>query len=86
MTWTPACGRWARATSGVGKRVKKMGEAFYGRVAAYDAGLAGRAGTWKTRCAAISTGRFSPPPKPGGRRRLCKKLSNILKQLSFSIC
>ncbi|MFM9845014.1 MAG: ubiquinol-cytochrome C chaperone family protein [Dongiaceae bacterium] len=25
---------------GVGKRVKKMGEAFYGRVAAYDAGLA----------------------------------------------
>ncbi|HEX6093660.1 MAG TPA: ubiquinol-cytochrome C chaperone family protein [Dongiaceae bacterium] len=26
---------------GVGKRVKKMGEAFYGRIAAYDAGLAG---------------------------------------------
>jgi cytochrome b pre-mRNA-processing protein 3 len=25
---------------GVGKRVKKMGEAFYGRIAAYDAGLA----------------------------------------------
>jgi cytochrome b pre-mRNA-processing protein 3 len=25
---------------GVGKRVKRMGEAFYGRVAAYDAGLA----------------------------------------------
>jgi cytochrome b pre-mRNA-processing protein 3 len=25
---------------GVGKRIKKMGEAFYGRVAAYDAGLA----------------------------------------------
>jgi len=24
---------------GVGKRVKKMGEAFYGRIAAYDAGL-----------------------------------------------
>jgi cytochrome b pre-mRNA-processing protein 3 len=25
---------------GVGRRVKKMGEAFYGRIAAYDAGLA----------------------------------------------
>ena len=39
MTWTGRCARWGVGDLSVGKHVKRMGEAFYGRVKSYDAAV-----------------------------------------------
>ncbi len=69
---------------GVGKRVKKMGEAFYGRIAAYDAGLA-TGGDLEDALRRNLYGTVQPAEEmlaaAGAYVRNCY---NILKQCNFS--
>ena len=64
----------------VGKKVRKMAEVFYGRIAAYDAALAGE-GT--TLGAAISRNVFPDDPQPDGAAPLAAYLMDQRSHLAL---
>jgi cytochrome b pre-mRNA-processing protein 3 len=69
---------------GVGKRVKKMGEAFYGRVAAYDAGLA-TSGDLEDALRRNLYGTVQPSAENlAAASAYVRNCSNTLKQRNFS--
>jgi len=64
----------------VGKKVRKMAEVFYGRVAAYDAALAGEGGAL---VAAISRNVFPDDPQPDGAAQIADYLTDQRSHLAL---
>lgn len=63
----------------VGKKVRRMAEVFYGRVAAYDAALAGESGALE---AALARNVFPDAQEPAGAQRLAAHVAAQRRHLA----